>query len=101
MLGLFAIDYARRRVTVDGRTVALTASEYEILRILPVVAGRVVTSGSLLRQAWDGGRELPDTERLRAFVRQLRAKPGDDAARPAWIFTERGVGQRMPGPGET
>ena len=100
VLGALAIDYARRRVTVDGRAVALTATEYEILCILSVNAGRVVTSESLLRQAWDGGRPPTDTERVRGFVRQLRAKLGDDAARPAYLFNERGVGYRMPQPGE-
>ena len=99
-LGGLAIDYGRRRVTVDGRTVALTPTEYEILRILSVNAGRVVTSESLLRQAWEGGREPTDTDRVRAFVKQIRAKLGDDAARPAWILTERGVGYRMAGPEE-
>ena len=100
VLGALAIDYARRRVTVDGRAVALTATEYEILRILSVNAGRVVTSESLLRQAWDGGRPPTDTERVRGFVRQLRVKLGDDATRPAYLFNERGVGYRMPQPGE-
>ena len=98
VLGSLAIDYERRRVTVRGRTVALTATEYEILRILSVNAGRVVTSESLLRQAWEE-RESTDTERVRAFVKQLRAKLGDDARRPAWIFNQRGVGYRMAAPG--
>ena len=78
-------------MTVDGRAVALTATEYEILRILSVNAGRVATSESLLRQAWDA-RDSTDTERVRAFVKQIRAKRGDDAARPAYIFNEPGVG---------
>ena len=99
VLGALAIDYARRRVTVDGRAVALTATEYEILRILSVHAGRVVTSESLLRQAWDS-REPTDTERVRAFVKQIRAKLGEDASNPAWIFNERGVGYRMAKPGD-
>jgi len=77
----------------------LTATEYEILRILSVHAGRVVTSESLLRQAWDA-RDPTDTERVRAFVSQLRMKLGDDAASPTWIFNERGVGYRMARPGE-
>ena len=88
-----------RRLTVDGRDVALTATEYEILRILSVDAGRVVTSESLLRQARDD-RKPTDTDRVRAFVKQIRAKLGDDAADPRWIFNERGVGYRMPRPGE-
>ena len=62
-------------------------------------AGRVVTSESLLRQAWDA-REPTDTERVRAFVKQIHAKLGDSAARPTWIFDERGVGYRMAKPGE-
>jgi len=37
---------------------------------------------------------------VRAHMKELRRKLGDDAARPAYIFTERGVGYRMPGPGE-
>ena len=41
------------------------------------------------------------TCRFRAFVKQLRAKLGDAAVRPAYIFNERGVGYRMAGPGET
>ena len=98
-LGSLVIDYERRRVSVDGRAVSLTATEYEILRILSVHAGRVVTSESLLRQAWDS-RGSTDTERVRAFVKQIRAKLGDDAANPAFIFNERGVGYRMAKPGE-
>ena len=99
VLATLAIDYEGRRVTVDGRAVALIATEYETLRILPVDAGRVVTSESLLRQAWEAG-EPTDTERVRAFVKQLRAKLGDDAARPADIFNERAVGYCMARPDE-
>ena len=98
VLGALAIDYARRQVTVDGCAVALTATEYEILRILAVHAGQVVPTDSLLRQAWDS-REPTDTGRVRAFVKQIRAKLGDNASDPTWIFNERGVGYRMAAPG--
>ena len=94
-----AIDYERRRVTVAGRAVPLTATEYELLHTLSVNAGRVVTSESLLRQVW-GARDSTDTEPVRAFVKKLRAKLGDDAASPTYIFNERGVGYRMAKPGE-
>ena len=80
--------------------VALTATEFELLRILSVNAGRVVRSESLLRQVWGTARDTGDTERVRGFVKQLRAKLGDHAAHPTWIFNERGVGYRMPRPGE-
>ena len=93
------MDYDRRRVSVAGRTVPLTATEYELLRVLSVNAGRVVTSESLLRQVWNA-RDSADSEPVRAFVKKLRKKLGDDASNPAYIFTERGVGYRMPRPGD-
>lgn len=60
----------------------------------------VETCGTLLRQAW-GGRNAGGMGGVRAFVKTLRAKLGDDAARPAYIFTERGAGYRMPPQGES
>ena len=99
VLGALAIDYARRRVSVAGREVALTRTEYELLRALSLDAGRPVTYETLLRQAW-GERNGAGIQRVRNFVKKLRAKLGDDAARPAWICNERGVGYRMPRPDE-
>ena len=98
VLGDLAIDYDRRRVTVAGREVGLTATEYELLRALSLNAGRVTTSETLLNRVWSG-RGNGDTKVVRAFVKQLRQKLGDDAANPAWIFNVRGVGYRMPRPG--
>ena len=69
----------------------------EILRILSVDAGRVVTSESLLRQARDAG-EPTDTERVRTFVKQLRAKLGDDAKRPAGSSTSAASATAWQGP---
>ena len=99
VLGELVIDYERRRVKVGQRAVSLTATEYELLRILSANAGKVVTSESLLRQAW-GTRDASDTEPVRAFVKKLRAKLGDNATNPVYIFNERGVGYRMAQPGE-
>ena len=94
-----AIHYEARRVTVAGRPVQLTATEYELLRALSVNAGRILTYDSLLRQVWDR-RESGDHRVVHAFVKRLRRKLGDDAASPAYIFTERQVGYRMPRPGD-
>ena len=82
-----------------GRPVALTATEYELLRVLSLNAGRVTTSETLLNRVW-AGRGNGDTKVVRAFVKQLRQKLGDDAANPAWVFNVRGVGYRMPRPGD-
>ncbi|MDE0024848.1 MAG: response regulator [Spirochaetaceae bacterium] len=98
VLGDLVIRYEDHHVTVAGRTVRLTATEYELLRLLAVNAGRTLSYESLLRRIWRG-RGDPDVQRLRTFVRTLRRKLGDDATTPAWVVNERGVGYRMPRPG--
>ena len=99
VLGELAIDYERRRVTVGGKAVDLTATEFELLRLLSLHAGRVVAFETLLRRVW-AKRENPNANLVRIFVRTLRRKLGDDAADPAYIRNVRGVGYSMPGPGD-
>ena len=94
-LGDLAIHYGERRVTLAGRPVQLTATEYELLRVLSVNAGRVLTYDSLLRQVWKR-RHTDDHRLVRSFVKMLRRKLGENAADPAYIFNERRVGYRMP-----
>ena len=97
VLGDLAIHYEERGVTLAGRPVQLTVTEYELLRVLSVNAGRVTTYDSLIRQVW-GGQESGGSELVRTFVKKLRRKLDDDVARPAYIFNERGVGYRMARP---
>ena len=99
VLGALAIEFDRRRVSVGGEAVALTATEYELLRVLALDAGRVLTYHMLLRRVWNG-RDGADANLVRIFVKTIRKKLGEDAANPAWIFNERGVGYRMAGPDE-
>ena len=99
VLGALAIDFDRRRVTVGGEPVALTVTEYELLRVLALDAGRVLTYDTLLRRVW-GPRDGTDANLVRIFVKTIRKKLGEDAANPVWIFNERGVGYRMADPGE-
>ena len=99
VLGALAIEYEPRRVTVGGAEVELTATEYELLRLLSVNAGRVVHFDTLLRRIWDG-RDGTDANLVRTIVRTLRRKLGDSAKNPTWLFNQHGVGYRMPRPGE-
>ena len=99
VLGELAVDYGRRRVSVAGSEVPLTATEFDLLRTLSINAGRVMTTEALLRQVW-GRRGSDDTDRVRTVVKKLRAKLGDNAASPTYIFTEHGVGYRIATPGE-
>ena len=99
VLGKLTIDYDRRRVSVDGVRVDLTATEYELLRVLSLNAGRVMTFDTLMRQVW-GSRAYANQKLVRAFVKKLRQKLSDDARKPTYLFNERGVGYRMARPGE-
>ena len=94
-LGDLAIDYGKRRVTVAGRPVRLTATEYGLLRALSLNAGGVTTYEALLRQVW-GAQAASSAHPVRTAVKKLRRKLGDEARKPTYIFTERGVGYRMP-----
>ena len=97
VLGDLTIRYEERLVTVGDRRVNLTATEFELLRVLSAAAGRVVTTQSLLRRIW-GKRDSGDPRLLRAFIGKLRTKLGDQGATPKYILNERGVGYRMPQP---
>ena len=98
-LANLTIHYDQRRVTLDGRPVQLTATEYELLRVLSVNAGWVMTYSVLLRKVW-GRMESDESQPVRTFVKKLRRKLGDDAANPTYIFTERGIGYRMAKPND-
>lgn len=101
-LGLYrceelTINYAERGVTVAGRPVKLTATEYKLLYELSVHAGRVLTHDHLLQRVW--GRNYSEDRRLiRTVVKSIRRKLGDSAQSPAYIFTEPRVGYRMARP---
>ena len=93
--GELAIDYAERRVSLAGRAVRLTNIEYRLLFELSANAGRVVTHDQLLQRVW-GPEHSGRPGAVRTFVKSLRRKLGDDADNPKYVFTEPGVGYRMP-----
>jgi two-component system, OmpR family, KDP operon response regulator KdpE len=92
--GDLAIDLERRLVTVAGREIHLTPTEYELLRYLAVHAGKLVTHTILLREVW-GSYAVGEPQNTRYVVAQIRRKLGDDPARPRYIATEPGVGYRL------
>jgi two-component system KDP operon response regulator KdpE len=94
--GNLEIDLARRAVTVGGRPVRLTPTEYELLRYLALHAGKPVTHTTLLRQVW-GEYAVGDKYNTRYVVAQLRKKLHDDPANPRYIVSEPGVGYRLEG----
>jgi two-component system KDP operon response regulator KdpE len=90
------IDLARRLVRLRGETVALTPTEYELLRLLASNAGKVLTHRQVLKQIW-GLAYLEQPHVLRVNISNLRHKIETDASRPRYILTESGVGYRFKG----
>ena len=92
--GDLRLDLGARSVTLSGSPVALTPTEYELLRMLAINAGRPVTHRQLLREVW-GAYAVRDTYNTRYVVAQIRRKLGDDPARPRYIASVPGVGYRL------
>ena len=92
--GELEVDLARRVVSVAGKTVHLTPTEYELLRYLALHAGKPVSHTTLLRQVW-GEYAVGDKHNTRYVVGQIRKKLGDDPANPRYIANEPGVGYRL------
>jgi len=92
--GGLCVDLARRQVHVDNREIKLTPNEYELLRVLVLNAGKVVTHRHLLREVW-GPADVDQIHYVRVYVGQLRQKIELDPAQPRFIITEPGVGYRL------
>jgi two-component system KDP operon response regulator KdpE len=92
--GDLEIDLARRLISVNGKPVHLTPTEYELLRYLALHAGKPVSHTTLLRQVW-GEYAVGDKYNTRYVVAQIRKKLGDDPANPRYIVNEPGVGYRL------
>jgi two-component system KDP operon response regulator KdpE len=91
------IDLDRRLVTRGKVDVHLTPKEYDLLANLARHAGRVVTHKQILSAVW-GPAHHDDTQYLRVFIGQLRAKIETDPSVPTLIRTEPGVGYRFAEP---
>jgi DNA-binding response OmpR family regulator len=88
------VDLGRRQVAVDGRDVALTYLEFELLASLARQPGMVLARRQLLERVW-GHDYVGDDHLLDVHVAKLRRKLGDDPATPRFIETVRGVGFRL------
>jgi len=94
--GTVEIDLGERRVTVGGEVATLTAREFDLLAFFVAHPGRVYSREQLTRAVW--GSLYIGTERtVDNFVARLRAHIGDDAEKPRWLETVRGVGYRFNG----
>ena len=92
--GDLEISFAQRRVTVAGKEVKLTPTEYTLLQEFVLNAGKVLTHTHLLNKVW-GPEYSEEREYLHVFVRRLRAKLEPAPTNPRYIVTVPGVGYQF------
>jgi two-component system KDP operon response regulator KdpE len=90
--GDLLVDMVRRIVMVGGADVHLSPREYDILTLLVMHAGKVLTHRFIMGKLWGA---TGDVQQLRVYVRQIRQKIEMDPERPRHILTETGVGYRL------
>ena len=88
------INFAKRRVTVNGKEITLTPTEYSLLQHLAVNSDKVLTHTMLLQSVW-GNEYSSEKEYLRVFVGRLRRKLEPDPKNPKYIQTIPGVGYHL------
>jgi two-component system, OmpR family, KDP operon response regulator KdpE len=92
--GDLAVDIEHRLVTVGGREVRLTPTEYDLLRAFLSQPNKVLTATMLLRAVW-GADYGSEAHYLHVYVARLRRKLEPDPRRPRYVRTEPGVGYRL------
>ena len=88
------IDFARHSVRLSGEEIALTRTEYSLLRQLALNPNCVMLHQDLLAAVW-GQEYIGDIDYLRAYIRHLRLKLKEDAAHPKYIITVPGTGYML------
>ncbi|RJQ86152.1 MAG: DNA-binding response regulator [Desulfobacteraceae bacterium] len=92
--GDLAMDLSKHRVTVKGRPIALTSSEYKLLQAMLHAPGRVFSREELLRHFYRNGETVIDRV-IDVHIGKLRQKIEAQPARPRYILTVRGFGYRL------
>ena len=88
------IDFARRQVTLSGREIRLTQTEYNIVTVLAHHAGRVMTYAAIIRAVW-GTTDDGSIKKLQVNMANIRKKLGERPGERRYISNELGVGYRM------
>jgi two-component system KDP operon response regulator KdpE len=92
--GDIQVDLSSRKVIKANQEIHLSKTEYQLLNVLLVNQGRVVTHRQLLKEVW-GGQHAEDSHYLRIYMGHLRQKLEDDPAQPKYLLTETGIGYRL------
>jgi DNA-binding response OmpR family regulator len=93
--GPLTIDYEQHLVTLNGKEVQLSRTEYRLLEYLALNAGRTLVADALLSRVW-GPEYIGDYASLHLYISRLRRKLGEDAHASRLVVTKPGVGYMMP-----
>ena len=93
-LGEIEIDFTRHEVKVDGKEVALTPIEFNILKLLASAPGHVYSRQDLLSAIWDTAYE-GYKRNIDPHVNRLRTKIEENPKRPKYVLTVWGVGYKF------
>jgi two-component system KDP operon response regulator KdpE len=96
-VGELRVDLGARSVSVAGKPVSLTPTEFELLSLFARNEGKLLTHPMILREVW-GPAYGTESHYLHVYVSQLRRKIEADPARPRYLLTEAGVGYRLMAP---
>lgn len=88
------LDLARHRVTLRGKALELTPTEFRLLSCFMQNPGKVLSHSELLSQVW-GADYAEEDQYLRLYIRYLRRKLNDNPENPSYIFNVRGKGYRF------
>jgi two-component system KDP operon response regulator KdpE len=96
-IGELVIDLQKRLVTMAATPVHLTPHQFDLLRVLALNAGKLMTHRMLLQEVWGPGYGN-ESNLLHVNVSQLRRKIESDRAHPRYLLTEPGAGYRLVNP---
>ncbi len=95
--GEISVDLARHEVTIGGKKVNLSPTEFDLLVFMMEHAGKVLPHEALLKNVW-GPEYGEETEYLRVYMGHLRQKIENNPNNPEYLLTERGIGYRFEPP---
>ena len=95
-MGKLLVDITKHQVAVDGKQVDLTPTEYDILKLLILNAGKIVTHKQILLEVWNRSEDLEGVlHLLRVTISNLRSKIEPNSNQPTYVLTEPGIGYRL------
>lgn len=95
-IGKLSMDITKHRVKINDDEVNLSPTEYDILKLLILNSGKVLTHKQILREVWNKSEDFEGIlHLLRVTVSNLRSKIEPNPDRPSYILTEPGIGYRL------